>query len=438
MNPRRFATMAAASCGTVVLAGWVVASLAGFGSGGTEIAAAVPIEDHRAAPLTADAELAVAPQPTAMGNAAIASAEVSTAVESVMGTETDTMAAPDKPESIVMAALPDSSQMLPPETPPVASPDPVPNDAKEAVDSVEILDECLVADICIDRYLWALYQRTPKLDTIKVHERRKVTVKKKGKTVTVTKSFTKLVDNDFTWKDPKAAEKAGMAMMDYVIGGMDRSFKLKLFHTLHAAEQAGLSPGITSAFRDDYRQSIASGLKAATDRSYHGGSFRGGYGHGFAADVVSVKGATRAQRWISTESLWKWIDARGKEFGIGRPYLDRDPPHLAPIDGKEYAAHRRETKPQHAGSDLKKRNRLALQDDHSVTKTPKNRKIVEGENGLKQFKQAFKQDAGSKATKLKWLPISRATAPARAGSAARYTNQGAISGRPTMAALKRS
>jgi hypothetical protein len=41
------------------------------------------------------------------------------------------------------------------------------------------------------------------------------------------------------------------------------------------------------------------------------------YGHGLAADVVSVKGATRAERWISTESLWKWIDARGKEFGIG-------------------------------------------------------------------------------------------------------------------------
>jgi hypothetical protein len=216
-------------------------------------------------------------------------------------TATDTTAASDKPESIVEAALPDSSQMLPPETPPMqvataSTPDPVPNDAREeAVNSVEILDECLVAEICIDRYLWALYQRTPKEDTIKVHERRKVTVKKRGKTVTVTKSFTRLVDEDFTWKDPKAAEKAGMPMMDYVIGGMDRSFKLKLFYTLHAAEQAGLSPGITSAFRDDYRQSIASGLKAATDRSYHGGSFRGGYGHGLAADVVSVKGARQMQ-----------------------------------------------------------------------------------------------------------------------------------------------
>jgi hypothetical protein len=38
--------------------------------------------------------------------------------------------------------------------------------------------------------------------------------------------------------------------------------------------------------------------------------------------------------------LWKWIDAHGKEFGIGRPYLDRDPPHVAPINGKEYADHR--------------------------------------------------------------------------------------------------
>jgi hypothetical protein len=376
MNPRRFPTVAAPLCGTVVLGGWVVAWLAGFGSAGIENTGAVPIEDRRAPSLTADAELADAPQAIAMGNAAVTSDDVGTAAESVTGTATGTTAASDEPESIIEAALPDSSQMPPPETPPVqvataSTPDPVPNDAKEAVTSIEILDECLVADICIDRYLWALYQRTPKEDTIKVHERRKVTVKKKGKTVTVTKSFTKLVDADFTWKDPKAAEKTGMPMMDYVIGGMDRSFRLRLFRALRAAEEAGLSPGITSAFRDDYRQSIASGLKAATDRSYHGGSFRGGYGHGLAADVVSVKGTTRAQRWISTESLWKWIDAHGKEFGIGRPYLDKDPPHVAPIDGKEYAAHHRGTKAQHAGSDMKKRNRLAVRDDRSVAKRPR-------------------------------------------------------------------
>src|ERR1700687_5718582 len=69
--------------------------------------------------------------------------------------------------------------------------------------------------------------------------------------------------------------------------------------------------------------------------------------------------------------------------------------------------------------------------------TPKNRKIVEGENDLTRFKHAFQLDAG-KATKLKCLPSSQTTAPGRAGRAVRYTNQGAISNRPTMAALKRS
>jgi hypothetical protein len=131
-----------------------------------------------------------------------------------------------------------------------------------------------------------------------------------------------------------------MSMMDYVIGGMDKSFKRKLFRTLLAAEAAGLSPGITSAFRDDYRQSIASGLKAASDRSYHGGSTRGGYGHGMAADIVSTQGNNRAQRWVSTEVLWKWVDANGKPLGIGRPYLGRDPPHVGPIDGQEYISKR--------------------------------------------------------------------------------------------------
>jgi hypothetical protein len=366
MNRRRSAAVAAVLCGT-----GVVAWFAGFGSAGIENTAA-PTLDRLAPVLSADFELADAPQPTAMGNAAIGN------VVDVAGAA-DTTAASDEPKSIVEAALTDSSQMLPSETPavPVATastPNAVPQHTKDAVGSTEILDECWVADVCIDRYLWALYQRTPKEDSIKVDERRKVTVKRKRKTVTVTKTFTKLVDEDFAWKDPKAAEKAGMPMMDYAIGGMDRSFKQKLFYMLHAAEEAGLSPGITSAFRDDYRQSIASGLKAASDRSYHGGSFRGGYGHGLAADVVSVKGGTRAQRLISTESLWKWIDAHEKEFGIGRPYLDRDPPHVAPIDGKEYAAHRG-TKALHAVSDVKERktvrNEKAVRDDARVAKRPR-------------------------------------------------------------------
>jgi hypothetical protein len=355
MNSWRLAQLTTALCGTAGLAGWVVASLAGFGSVDIENAGAVPIEDRRPPSLTG--KVVDAPQATALGDITVATADAATVTELVTG----------------MAAGPNRSQVPPPRISPgqvatANTPDPVLNDAREAVSTIEILDECLVVEICIDQYLWTLYQRTPKQDTIKVHEQRKVTVKGKRKMVTVTRTFTKLVPQDFAWKDPKAAEKAGMPMMDYVVGGMDRSFKLKLFHTLHAAEQAGLSPGITSAFRDDYRQSITSGLKAATDRSYHGGSFRGGYGRGLAADVVSVKGGTRAQRRVSTENLWKWIDAHGKEFGIGRPYLDKDPPHVAPIDGKEYAA-RRGPKAQHAQSRLKKHTRLAARDDHSVKRT---------------------------------------------------------------------
>ena len=246
-------------------------------------------------------------------------------------------------------------------------PDLVHTEPKEAVTTIETTEECLT-EVCIDQYLWSVYQRTPKLDTVKEVEQRRVIVKRNGKQRTVIKELTKLVDADFTWKDPKAAEKAGMSLMDYVIGGMDRGFKLKLYHALRAQDDAGLSPGITSAFRDDYRQSLASGLKAATGRSYHGGSFRGGYGHGLAADLVSVKGETRAERWISSENLWKWIDAHGEEFGIGRPYLDKDPAHVAPIDGKEYADHRRGSNTQHARSEIKKRNLLAVRDDQSIAK----------------------------------------------------------------------
>jgi hypothetical protein len=205
---------------------------------------------------------------------------------------------------------------------------------------LETSDECLLAEDCIDQYLSSIYQRTRKVDTIKVPERISVTVKRKGKTRTVTRTVIKLVDEDFTWKDPKAAENVGMSVAEYVIGGMDRGFKVKLYHLFRGLDDAGLAPGMTSGFRDDYRQSIASGNKAATDRSYHGGTRRGGYGHGLAADVVSVKGETRSERWISSENLWKWIDAHGKQFEIGRPYLDKDPPHIAPVDGKEFAYHR--------------------------------------------------------------------------------------------------
>jgi hypothetical protein len=216
------------------------------------------------------------------------------------------------------------------------------------------IDECAAIDSCVDEYLWSLYERTPKLDTNKVTEKIKKAVKKKGKLRTVMTTITKYIPGDFTWKDPAAAEKVTMPLKDYVIGGMDRRFRLTLYRALRVLDAAGFKPGITSAFRDDYRQSIAVGNKAASDSSYHGGSRRGGFGHGLAADLVSVKGETRDERYASSEEMWKWIDTHEKELGIGRPYLDRDPPHVGPLDGKEYADKRTLLKAKTAKSQTKK------------------------------------------------------------------------------------
>ncbi|MBX9649241.1 MAG: hypothetical protein K2X57_19545 [Xanthobacteraceae bacterium] len=352
----------------------VLTWIAGSGFAAVDSTGAAPIADRLAPQLAADARFADKPQPIALAAVSPsvtldlpatqdlsvvskpATADVTT--ETIIPTETTATPVSREPDPIVTAALTDPSEILRPETPQPETPEPgiasrepgiasrEPGDVNQnsqgnqGIGSVEILDECFVVEACVDRYLFALYQRAPKEDTVKVEEKRRVTVKRKGKLLTVTRTFTTRVDQDFAWKDPKAADRAGMSMAEYVIGGMDRDFKLKLFRMLYAAEQQGLSPGITSAFRDDYRQSIASGLKAASDRSYHGGSLRGGYGHGMAADIVSVTGATRAQRLTSTQTFWKWVDANGTEFGIGRPYLDHDPPHVGPIDGKEYAAKR--------------------------------------------------------------------------------------------------
>jgi hypothetical protein len=396
MISRRFAITAAGLCGTAMVVGCIMAAVAAFNLSNTKNTHSSSIDEQvveaeaASAPATAIAETSLqeSSQPEALPRAEIAAVSTpdsvySDAKEAVSSAETLEESLPDPspalaPETrpVQIAALsvddvvhgdfngvvgdeslPDASHALAPETP---------ADGKGAVTSTETLDECLAPEACVDQYLWSVYQRAPKQDTVKMVERRKVTVKVGGKSRTIVKEFTTLVDEDFTWKDPKAAEKAGMSMMDYVIGGMDRDFKLKLYHALRAMDDAGLSPGITSAFRDNYRQSLASGLKAATDRSYHGGSSRGGYGHGLAADLVSVKGETRAERLVSSDSLWKWIDAHGKEFGIGRPYLDKDPPHVGPIDGQEYAGHRRGANTQHARADTNKRNLLAVRHDHSA------------------------------------------------------------------------
>jgi hypothetical protein len=341
-RPRRFAL--ALLCATAAIAGGAV-RLGGLEWSGIETPA-TPIWNRGAAVASADAGPVGALLTRAIasvGAVTMSHRELDAPADASAAAPASDAADPDARETTFGLASVSAAE-APEKRAPLVSlfrPEPVEDEAQPAARAVEPLDECLVVDICIDEYLWSLYERTPKVDTNKVKEQIKTTVKnKKGKTRTVTKTITNYVVADFGWKDPIAAQKVGMSLKDYVIGGMDRGFKLKLFRALRMMDDAGFMPGITSAFRDDYRQSIASGNKAASDSSFHGGSRRGGYGHGLAIDLVSVKGATRLQRFAASEELWKWVDAHETELGVGRPYLDRDPPHIGAIDGKEYAAKR--------------------------------------------------------------------------------------------------
>ncbi len=357
----------AASCGTVVLSPLFIAGFTGSGASRIEAAVAMPAAD-RTALVTTNLEQASAAQTTAISKIRVvepdpvpADTHVSAPSLAPAGTQVAEPAPVEPPPvepapAIGLASVaPENSQSAPGEVSTLSPPASAQGEAPEAAQTTQALnDPCAGADTCIDAYLWSLYERAPKVDTVKETEKKKVTIEKDGKSRTITKTETKLVAENFAWKDPQAAEKAGMPLKDYVIGGMDHRFKHRLYRALRALDRAGLGPGITSAFRDDYRQSLAAGLHAANNRSYHGGSLRGGYGHGLAADIVSVKGDTSAERWAASEQLWKWIDAHGNEFGIGRPYLNKDPGHCAPLDGKEYADHHAKALAQQTHPDKKK------------------------------------------------------------------------------------
>ena len=128
-------------------------------------------------------------------------------------------------------------------------------------------------------YLWEVYQRAP--------------VKKDG-------------SGDFTWKDPVAAKRFGKSMPAYVIGGMDPDFKEQLYHAGKAMDAAGVQWAILSAFRDDYRQSLASGFKAehaqlAARRQR-------------ARRRLRSRPRGRCHRGDDNpEPVWKWLDAHGGE-----------------------------------------------------------------------------------------------------------------------------
>jgi hypothetical protein len=149
-------------------------------------------------------------------------------------------------------------------------------------------------------YLWSVYQRSgTKMDS----------------------------HGDFTWKDSAAASVWGLSMEDYAVGGMDPDFRELLFAAGQAMDAAGIDWSILSGFRDDFRQSLAVGLRARGGNSFHGGSVAtGGYGHGCAADLASSDG-------LSDDKVWSWLDRHGQQFGLRRPLRGIDPAHVQPTTG---------------------------------------------------------------------------------------------------------
>src|SRR5262249_45890735 len=60
-------------------------------------------------------------------------------------------------------------------------------------------------------------------------------------------------------------------------------------------------------------------------------------GTGLGPVVWAARGVRRLGGGAQRKACGRGGAPPDKEFGIGRPYLDKDPPHIAPIDGKEYA-----------------------------------------------------------------------------------------------------
>lgn len=142
--------------------------------------------------------------------------------------------------------------------------------------------------------------------------------------------------SDFTWKDIEAARRKGMDVCAYVIGGMAPELKTRLVKFGAAADGKGLNWSMLAGFRDDYRQSIATGFKARTGYSQHGGSkVTKGYGDGRAIDITAVG---------PVKPILALIDSIGRELGLIRPYKGKDPNHVQLSRPTQFAA--KSVKPQ--------------------------------------------------------------------------------------------
>jgi hypothetical protein len=132
---------------------------------------------------------------------------------------------------------------------------------------------------------------------------------------------------DFSWKDGVAAALAERTVCDYAINGMHPDLREALYALGRKADAAGINWSLLSGFRDDFRQSIATGFRAKDCESWHGGSCRTqGWGDGRAADL-----------WIADQNgypvrdaspLLALVDQMATALGISRPMPGSDPPHV--------------------------------------------------------------------------------------------------------------
>jgi hypothetical protein len=132
---------------------------------------------------------------------------------------------------------------------------------------------------------------------------------------------------DFSWKDAAAAERVERSVCDYSINGMHPDLREALYALGRKLDEAGINWSILSAFRDDYRQSIASGFKASTCASWHGGSCKtNGWGDGRAVDLWVADANGYPAEDAST--LFALINKHASSLGLARPLPGADPPHV--------------------------------------------------------------------------------------------------------------
>lgn len=136
---------------------------------------------------------------------------------------------------------------------------------------------------------------------------------------------------DINKKDHISAERYGMDLKDYVIRGMDPRFRKSLYEIGQKYEkETGKKFQINSGFRDDYRQSLASGFHADPGMSRHGGS----QSIGGDKSLGPMAAYSRGQAADLPAHIADWVAKQGTESGMVRSMPKADPYHVTSIFAK--------------------------------------------------------------------------------------------------------